>query len=111
MWPTPALTRPHTLLADSWLDILRQASRGLRRQVGRLLRAALRLAVPNGPNHFPDERLRQPSRNCDETTCAVATLLNGLAMQWGSPKFHHVRDHQSRPHLDLFEPEEQNDHA
>ncbi len=32
-------------------------------------------------------------------------------MQWGSPKFHHVRDHQSRPHLDLFEPEEQNDHA
>jgi len=49
----------HTLLADSGLEILRQASKGLPRQAGRLLRTAMRLAVPKGLNHLPDEILQQ----------------------------------------------------
>jgi type II secretory pathway predicted ATPase ExeA len=48
----------HTLLADSGLEILRQASKGLPRQAGRLLRTAMRLAVPKGLNHLPDELLQ-----------------------------------------------------
>ena len=50
---------PHTLLADSGLELLRQASQGLPRQAGRILRAAMRLAVPEGLNHLPDELLQQ----------------------------------------------------
>jgi type II secretory pathway predicted ATPase ExeA len=49
----------HTLMADSGLEILRQASRGLPRQAGRILRNAMRLAVPKGLNHLPDEVLQQ----------------------------------------------------
>jgi MSHA biogenesis protein MshM len=49
----------HTLLADSGMELLRQASQGLPRQAGRLLRAAMRLAVPKGLNHLPDELLQQ----------------------------------------------------
>jgi type II secretory pathway predicted ATPase ExeA len=49
----------HTLLADSGLEILRQASQGLPRQAGRILRAAMHLAVPKGLNHLPDELLQQ----------------------------------------------------
>lgn len=49
----------HTLLADSGLEILRQASQGLPRQAGRILRAALRLAVPKGLNHLPDDLIQQ----------------------------------------------------
>jgi MSHA biogenesis protein MshM len=49
----------HTLLADSGMEILRQASQGLPRQAGRILRAAMRLAVPKGLNHLPDELLQQ----------------------------------------------------
>ena len=48
----------HTLIADSGLEILRQASRGLPRQAGRILNNALRLAVPRGLNHLPDELLQ-----------------------------------------------------
>jgi MSHA biogenesis protein MshM len=48
----------HTLLADSGLEILRQASKGLPRQAGRILRTAMRLAVPRGLNHLPDELLQ-----------------------------------------------------
>lgn len=48
----------HTLLADSGLEVLRQASKGLPRQAGRLLRTAMRLAVPKGLNHLPDELLQ-----------------------------------------------------
>ena len=49
----------HTLLADSGMEILRQASKGLPRQAGRILRTAMRLAVPQGLNHLPDELLQQ----------------------------------------------------
>ena len=45
----------HTLLADSGLELLRQASKGLPRQAGRILCTAMRLAVPKGLNHLPDE--------------------------------------------------------
>ena len=49
----------HNLLADSGLEILRQASKGLPRQAGRILCTAMRLAVPKGLNHLPDELLQQ----------------------------------------------------
>ena len=49
---------PHTLLADSGMEVLRQASKGLPRQAGRILRTAMRLAVPKGLNHLPDELLQ-----------------------------------------------------
>lgn len=49
---------PHTLIADSGIEILRQASKGLPRQAGRILNNALRLAVPRGLNHLPDDLLQ-----------------------------------------------------
>ena len=49
----------HNLLADSGMEILRQASKGLPRMAGRILRTAMRLAVPKGLNHLPDELLQQ----------------------------------------------------
>ena len=49
----------HTLLADSGLELLRQASKGLPRQAGRILQTAMRLAVPKGLNHLPDDLLQQ----------------------------------------------------
>jgi len=49
----------HTLLTDSGMEVLRQASKGLPRQAGRILRTAMRLAVPKGLNHLPDELLQQ----------------------------------------------------
>jgi len=49
----------HTLLADSGLEILRQASKGLPRQASRILCTAMRLAVPKGLIHLPDELLQQ----------------------------------------------------
>jgi len=49
----------HTLLSDAGLEILRQASMGLPRQASRILCTAMRLAVPKGLNHLPDELLQQ----------------------------------------------------
>ena len=49
----------HSLIADSGMEILRQASKGLPRQAGRILRNAMRLAVPKGLNHLPDDLLQQ----------------------------------------------------
>jgi len=49
----------HTLLTDSGMEILRQASKGLPRQANRILCTAMRLAVPRGLNHLPDELLQQ----------------------------------------------------
>jgi type II secretory pathway predicted ATPase ExeA len=49
----------HTLLADSGMELVRQASKGLPRQAGNILLTAMRLAVPKGLNHLPDEILRQ----------------------------------------------------
>jgi type II secretory pathway predicted ATPase ExeA len=48
----------HSLLADSGMEILRQASKGLPRMAGRILRTAMRLAVPKGLNHLPDDLLQ-----------------------------------------------------
>lgn len=49
----------HTLLTDSGMELLRQASKGLPRQAGRILRTAMRLAVPKALNHLPDDLLQQ----------------------------------------------------
>ena len=48
-----------TLLADSGLELLRQASQGRPRTAGVMLRHALRLAVARGLNHLPDELINQ----------------------------------------------------
>ena len=49
----------HTLLSDSGLELLRQASQGLPRQAARLIKTSLQLAVPKGLNHLPDELIEQ----------------------------------------------------
>ena len=49
----------HTLLSDSGLELLRQASQGLPRQAGRILKTSMQLAVPKGLNHLPDELIQQ----------------------------------------------------
>lgn len=49
----------HTLISDTGMELLRQASKGLPRQASRLLCTAMRLAVPKGLNHLPDELLQQ----------------------------------------------------
>jgi len=48
-----------TLLADTGMELLRQASKGVPRQAGRILHTAIRLAVPKGLNHLPDELVQQ----------------------------------------------------
>jgi len=48
-----------TLLSDSGLEMLRQASRGLPRLAGQILKTALRLAVPKGLNHLPDDLIAE----------------------------------------------------
>ena len=49
----------HPLLTDSGMEVLRQASKGLPRQAGRILCTAMRLAVPKGLNHLPDDIVQQ----------------------------------------------------
>ena len=49
----------HTLLVHAGMDLLRQASKGLLRQAGRILCTAMRLAVPKGLNHLPDDLVQQ----------------------------------------------------
>ena len=49
----------HTLLADSGMELLRQASLGLPRHAGRILKTTMQMAVPQGLNHLPDELLQQ----------------------------------------------------
>ena len=48
----------HTLMTDLGLEILRQASKGLPRQAGRIVCTAMRLAVPKGLSHLPDDLLQ-----------------------------------------------------
>lgn len=48
-----------TLLSDSGLELLRQASQGMPRQAGQILKTALRLAVPKGLNHLPDDLIQE----------------------------------------------------
>jgi MSHA biogenesis protein MshM len=52
----------HTLMSDSGMEILRQTSKGLPRQISRILCTAMRLAVPKGLNHLPDELLAQAAK-------------------------------------------------
>ena len=49
----------HTLLAETGMELLRQASKGLPRQAGQILRNAMRLAVPKALTHLPDELVQQ----------------------------------------------------
>ncbi len=48
-----------SMLSDSGLELLRQASQGKPRQANQILKAALRLAVPKGLNHLPDELIQE----------------------------------------------------
>ena len=48
-----------TLFADSGMELLRQASKGVPRQAGLILRTAMQMAVPKGLNHLPDDLLQQ----------------------------------------------------
>ena len=49
----------HNLMTESGMELLRQSSQGLPRQAGRTLRYAMRLAVPRGLNHLPDDLIQQ----------------------------------------------------
>lgn len=46
------------LLSDSGLEMLRQASGGKPRHAGQVLRTAMKLAVPKGLNHLPDDLIQ-----------------------------------------------------
>jgi MSHA biogenesis protein MshM len=50
------------LLSDPGIELLRQASQGKPRQAGLILQHALRLAVPKGLNHLPDELINDAIR-------------------------------------------------
>ena len=45
-------------LSGSGLELLHQASKGCPRQTGNVLHTALRLAVPKGLNHLPDDLIQ-----------------------------------------------------
>jgi type II secretory pathway predicted ATPase ExeA len=47
------------LFSDSGLEMLRQASGGKPRQAGQILRTAMKLAVPKGLNHLPDDLIQE----------------------------------------------------
>lgn len=49
----------HTLLADPGMELLRQGAGGLPRHAGRILKAAMQMAVPKGLNHLPDELIQR----------------------------------------------------
>jgi MSHA biogenesis protein MshM len=49
----------HTLLSDSALELLRQASQGLPRKAGAILKTSIQLAMAKGLNHLPDEVIQQ----------------------------------------------------
>ena len=49
----------HTLLSDSGLELVRQASQGLPRPAGRILKTSMQRAVAKGLNHLPDELIQQ----------------------------------------------------
>jgi MSHA biogenesis protein MshM len=51
----------HTLIADSGLELLRQASQGLPRQAGRILQRAMERAVAQQLNQLPDELIQHAS--------------------------------------------------
>jgi len=47
------------LFSDSGMELLRQSSRGLPRHAGRIITTAMRMAVPKGLNHLPDDLIQQ----------------------------------------------------
>jgi MSHA biogenesis protein MshM len=47
-----------TILSDSGLELLLQGSQGTPRKAGLILRTAMRLAVPRGLNHLPDDLIK-----------------------------------------------------
>lgn len=49
----------HNLLSDSGLERLRQASRGIPRHAGNLLKRSLQIAADKAINHIPDDVLEQ----------------------------------------------------
>ena len=49
----------HTLLSDSGMEMLRQASQGTPRKASLILKTAMQLAVPKGLNHLPDDLLKE----------------------------------------------------
>ena len=49
----------NTLISDSGLELLRQASQGLPRQASRILKAAMQLAAQKKLAHLPDDLLQQ----------------------------------------------------
>ena len=49
----------HTLLADTGMELLLRASKSVPRLGGRILHTAMRLDVPKGLNHLPDELPQQ----------------------------------------------------
>ena len=48
-----------TLLSETGIEMLRQASQGKPRQAGLILKTAMHLALPKGLNHLPDDLLRE----------------------------------------------------
>ncbi len=48
-----------TLLSDSGIEMLRQACQGKPRQAGMILKTTMRLALPKGLTHLPDELLHE----------------------------------------------------
>jgi len=48
----------HTLLSNSGFELLLQGSQGIPRKAGLILMTAMRLAVPKGLNHLPDDLLK-----------------------------------------------------
>lgn len=49
----------HTLLSDSALELLRQASQGGPRKAGIILKISMQLAMNKGLNHLPDDIIQQ----------------------------------------------------
>jgi type II secretory pathway predicted ATPase ExeA len=49
----------HTLISDSGFELLRLASQGKPRLASQIIKVSLRLAVPKGLNHLPDELIEE----------------------------------------------------
>ena len=49
----------HNLLSDSGIELLRQATRGIPRYAGNLLKRSFQIAYTKGLNHLPDDVLQQ----------------------------------------------------
>jgi MSHA biogenesis protein MshM len=53
--PSATPAPKHTLLSDSALELLRQASQGVPRKAGVILKIGMQLAMNKGLNHLPDD--------------------------------------------------------